>query len=148
VSGALLVVVGVVALAGRRGALAAVLGLSLFVTAFGVTWLSVRSHGVASAFEVIVARHDQAVISGEAHVLREGGAFYEAEAHWLTATSNRQLHAAVRVVRNAGDREFAYVIGDGARAPRAIDGFVRVGTQHVAFLGPNVPLEIVEYHRS
>ena len=78
VSGALLVVVGVVALAGRRRALAAVLGLSLFVTAFGVTWLSVRSHGVAAAFETIVARDDEAVISAETHVFREGRCFLRA----------------------------------------------------------------------
>jgi hypothetical protein len=148
VSGALLMIVGVVALAGRRGALAAVLGLSLLVTAFGVTWLSVRSHGVASAFEAIVSRRDQAVISGEAHVLREGGAFYEADAHWLTASSNRQLHAAVGIVRNAGDREFAYVVIDGTQTPRQIDGFVREGTQRVGFLGPDVKLKIVTYQRS
>ena len=84
VSGALLVVAGVVALAGRRRALTAVLGLSLFVTAFGVTWLSVRSHGVAAAFETILARDDEAVISAETHLFREGGAFYRPGAHWLT----------------------------------------------------------------
>ena len=75
VSGALLVVVGVVALAGRRRALAAVLGLSLFVTAFGVTWLSVRSQR-RGGFETIVARDDQAS-SRPSPRLREGGAFYE-----------------------------------------------------------------------
>ena len=148
VSGALLVVVGVVALAGRRRALAAVLGLSLCVTAFGVAWLSVRSHGVAAAFETIVARRDQAVISGEAHVLREGGAFYEPGRHWLTATSDRQLHEAVRIVRKAGDTEFAYVLTDGVPAPGEIDGFVRQGTQRVAFLGPGVTLEVITYRQS
>ena len=129
VSGALLVVVGVVALAGRARALTAVFALSLLVTAFGVTWLSARSHGVASAFETIVARDDEAVISGEAHVLREGGAFYEPGRHWLTATSDRQFHEAVRIVRDAGDREFAYVLTAGARAPREIEGFHRRGTR-------------------
>jgi hypothetical protein len=148
VSGALLVIVGVVALADRRRALVAVLILSLAVTAFGVTWLSVRSHGVAAAFETIVARHDQAVISGEAHVLREGGAFYEPGAHWLTATSHRQLHAAVRIVRTAGDREFAYIVTAGRPTPRELDGYVRTGTQRLAFLRSDVALEVVTYRLS
>jgi hypothetical protein len=147
-SGALLVIVGVVALAGRRRALAAVLGLSLLVTAFGVTWLSVRSHGVAAAFETIVARHDQAVISGEAHVLREGGAFYEPGAHWLTATSDAQLRAAVRIVSAAGDREFGYIVTAGRPAPEELGGYVRSGTQRVAFLRSDVALEIVTYRLS
>ena len=51
--------------------------VAVLVTGFGLAWLSVRSHWAAHGIEQIVDRHDQAVISGEAHVLREGGAFYE-----------------------------------------------------------------------
>ncbi len=99
--------------------------------------------------ETIVARHDQAVISAETHVFREGGAFYEPGRHWLTATSDRQLHRAVSIVRSAGDTEFAYVRFVGVRAPAEnIDGFVRDGTQRVAFLGPGLPLEVITYRQS
>ncbi len=71
----------------------------------GGTGDRLRSHLALGAFELggapierIVDRHDQAVISGEAHVLREGGAFYEPSRHWLTATSTRELHQAVQIV--------------------------------------------------
>ena len=119
----------------------------MLVTAFGVTWLSVRSHGVAAAFETILARDDQAIISGEAHVLREGGAFYTPGAHWLTATTDRQFREAVRIVSNAGDRGFAYLVFRGGHAPRAVEGFERVGTRYVTFLGADDGLKVITYRR-
>ena len=76
-SGALLLVAATVVLEGHRAALVATVMLAALVTGFGLTWLSVRSHWAAHGIEQIVDRHDQAVISGEAHVLREGGAFYD-----------------------------------------------------------------------
>ena len=42
---------------------------------------------LALLYETLIARHDQAVVSMEGHLLREGGAFYDADRHWLTATS-------------------------------------------------------------
>ncbi len=75
-SGALLLVAATVVLEGHRAALVATVMLAALVTGFGLTWLSVRSQWAAHGIEQIVDRHDQAVISGEAHVLREGGAFY------------------------------------------------------------------------
>ena len=71
-SGAILAVGAVVVLAGRRVALAAVLAVSFVVTGYGVVFLSQRSHSIADGMTAIVARHDAAVISLEAHLLREG----------------------------------------------------------------------------
>jgi hypothetical protein len=117
------------------------------VTAFGLAWLSVRSQWAAHGIEEIVGRHDQAVISGEAHVLREGGAFYDESRHWLTATSPKELHRAVRIVDEAGDTEFAYVVADGSSIPRTIDGFRRDGVQRVQFLRPDLHLQVATFRQ-
>ena len=60
-------------------------------------WLSVRSNTVADGMATIVGRHDELVISRQTHLLREGGAFYDADEHWLTATTDPQLRQAVRI---------------------------------------------------
>ena len=147
-SGALLLVAATVVLEGHRNALVAACLVAALVTGFGIAWLSVRSHWVAHGIERIVDRHDQAVISGEAHVLREGGAFYDDSRHWLTSTSPRELHRAVRIVQDAGDTEFAYVVSDGVRIPRAIDGYRRDGIEKVQFLRPDLYLQVATFRRT
>jgi hypothetical protein len=147
-SGALLLVAATVVLEGHRNALVAACLVAALVTGFGIAWLSVRSHWVAHGIERIVDRHDQAVISGEAHVLREGGAFYDDSRHWLTSTSPRELHRAVRIVQDAGDTEFAYVVSDGVRIPRAIDGYRRDGIEKVQFLRPDPYLQVATFRRT
>jgi hypothetical protein len=147
-SGALLLVAATVVLEGRRNALVAACLVAALVTGFGIAWLSVRSHGVVRGMEAIIARHDQAVISGEAHVLREGGAFYDDARHWLTSTSPRELHRAVRIVQDAGDTEFAYVVSDGVRFPRAIDDYRRDGIERVQFLRPDIYLQVATFRRT
>ena len=143
-SGALLAVVAVVVLAGRRVALAAVLAVSLLVTGFGLAFLVQRSHSIADGMEAIVARHDAAVISLEPQLLREGGAFYTPERHWLTANGPAQLRRAVRIVQDAGDRELALLVPGGVAAPAAIGGFTRADTQHLR-VRPDEPLRVVRY---
>ncbi len=147
-SGALLLVAATVVLEGHRNALVAACLVAALVTGFGIAWLSVRSHWVAHGIEQIVDRHDQAVISGEAHVLREGGAFYDDSRHWLTSTSPRELHRAVRIVQDAGDTEFAYVVSDGVRIPRVIDGYQRDGIEKVQFLRPDLYLQVATFRRT
>ena len=71
-SGVLLATVAVIALRHRRQALVATVALSTLVTGVGVVWLAERSHAIADGMETLVARHDQAVISLEGHLLREG----------------------------------------------------------------------------
>jgi hypothetical protein len=129
VSGALLATVAVAAMRARRIAFVAVLALSVGVTAFGLAWLSARSHGVADGMEHLLARHDQAVISLEGHLLREGGAFYDADRHWLTASSDRQLRRAVAILSDAGDREVAVITPVDRRVPSRLGRFTRVGSE-------------------
>jgi hypothetical protein len=131
-SGALLLVAAAVVLEGKRRAMIAAAVVAGTVTTFGIAWLSVRSAGVASGFEQIVARHDQAVISGEGHVLREGGAFYEPARHWLTTTNAEQLRRAVSILRRSGDTEFAYLVSDTRSVPAEIGGFQRVAVARVS----------------
>jgi hypothetical protein len=146
-SGALLLIAATVVLEGHRAAMVAGLVVAVLVTGFGLAWLSVRSHWAATGIAQIVDRHDQAVISGEAHVLREGGAFYEPGRHWLTATNAGELQRAVAILRNAGDTEFAYVVADGVVPPRTIDGYQRVEVEHVPFLRPDLRIGVATYRR-
>ena len=95
-SGALFAVVGIVVLEGKRVALVAAVTAAALVTAFGLAWLSQRSNTVAEGMEAIVARHDQAVVSLEAHALREGGAFYDPTRRWLTGTTSTKLRRGSR----------------------------------------------------
>jgi hypothetical protein len=144
-SGALLLVAATVVLEGHRSALVAACLVAAMVTGFGLAWLSVRSHWAAHGIEQIVERHDQAVISGEAHVFREGGAFYDPSRHWLTTTDEKELHQAVRIVRASGDTEFAYVVTNGSHIPRVIDGYRRDGVQRIQFLRPDIYLDVATF---
>ena len=144
-SGALLLVAATVVLDGQRVAFVGVLAVAVLITGFGVAWLSVRSTWVASGMEAVLARHDQAVISGSQHFLREGGAFYDPSAHWLTAAPGAQLDRAVGIVHDAGDTEFAYVVNHGARAPAKIGPFRKGSTEQVQFLRSDVTLDVVTY---
>jgi hypothetical protein len=144
-SGALLAIVGIVTIERNRMALIAVVTMSALVTAFGLAWLSQRSTTVASGMETLLARHDQAVISLDAHALREGGDFYLPARHWLTATSGDDLREAVSIVAKAGDGEFALVADDGTPLPAEVGGYARRGEEHIALLRPDLKLRVVTY---
>jgi len=144
-SGALLLVAATVVLEGRRNALVAAVVVATLVTGFGIAWLSARSSWAAAGIERVVARHDEAVISGEAHILREGGAFYEPARHWLTTTNASELHRAIRIIRRAGDTEFAYLVDDSTIPPPQIDGFRRTAVERVPFLRSDLRLKVVTY---
>jgi hypothetical protein len=145
-SGALLLVTGVVALSGRRQAFVATVVAAAVVTGFGVAWLSVRSHWVTDGMEALISRHDDALISREAHVLREGGAFYDSSRHWLTATDDAEVRRAVQIVDRAGDHEFGYVVANGSTLPRALAAYERVSVETVQFL-PGYSLRVGTYRR-
>jgi hypothetical protein len=144
-TGALLAVVGVVLLP-RAGQLAVVglVALGLVVTGCGIDWLSQRSHAVADGMEHLVSRHDEAVLSLEAHLLREGGAFYDPERRWLTATDPTEVREAVEVLRRASVREVAVISPPGATRPRHLGPFVRQGSERVEFL-PGLTFTIATY---
>lgn len=146
-TGLLLAVVGVVAAmrAGRPAAIT-VLVLGLAVSACGVAWLSVRSHDVADAMEQLVARNDEAVLSLEAHLLREGGAFYNGDRQWLTATNDHEVDEAVQVLRRAGVHHVAVIRLAGLGSPAALGPFQREGSTRLELL-PGVQFTVTSYER-
>ncbi len=75
--------------------------------------------GSRAASSTIVDRHDQVVISGGQHLLREGGAFYEPGAP-LADRRHRRAPApgGDASSHDAGDTEFAYVVGGDHAAAR------------------------------
>jgi len=124
-SGALLTVAGVVALRTAPRAFVAVLVLAAVTTAMGVGWLSVRSNTTADGMAAIVARNDQVLISRQTHMLREGGAFYTADRHWLTAPRPRSLREAVRIASESGATEIGLVGGEDQAPPASLGDFSR-----------------------
>ena len=144
-SGALLTVAGVVALREAPRAFVAVVVLAAVTTAMGIGWLSVRSNTTADGMATIVARHDQLVISRQTHMLREGGAFYDANRHWLTATTPAQLRDAVRIAEKSGATEFALVGGEDQAPPSTLGGYTRGATERVPFIRPDVRLRVTTY---
>jgi hypothetical protein len=146
-SGFLLAVTAVVVLRDRRAALIATIALSLAVTACGVVLLSERSHAIADGMEALVARHDQAVISTEGHLLREGGAFYDPDRHWLTATTGHQLQRAAGIIGDAGDTEVAVVAPATQALPAELGLFTRGGADRLE-IRPGEPLQVVTYRNS
>jgi hypothetical protein len=144
-TGALLAVAGVVILArAGRVAVVALVVLGLAVTGCGVAWLSQRSHAVADGMEHLVSRDDEAVLSLEAHLLREGGAFYDAERPWLTATDSAEIREAVKVLQRASVREVAVISPPGAPRRQRLGPFVRQGSERVEFL-PGLWFTIATY---
>lgn len=140
-SGLLLGVVGVVSLDqlpswARRGAV----GLACVVTAFGLLWLSYRTHDVARAMETLRRRPESVLIFREEHLPREGGAF--PGGRWLSAESDEEERFAARVALRAGFSELA-VVGHAPGKPRELPGFRRVGSDKFSFLG--MPFRIVSY---
>ena len=144
-TGTLLVTVAAVVLATAAGwSRVLLVGLAVAVTACGVGLLAERSHDVADAMGHLVARHDQLVISQEAHLLREGGAFYTPQRHWLTAATGPDLRRAARIARESGASEFALVGTEAASRPRTLDGFERGRAETLDFL-PGFPVRITTY---
>jgi hypothetical protein len=142
----MLLVVGaaVVLAASSRGARVLVAALALAVTAGGVAWLSQRSHAVARAMVQLDAGEDAVLISREAHLLREGGAFYTPDRRWLTAESDAELRAASRVAREADARRVVVVAVEGRDLRGRIPGFSETRRERIEFL-PGLDVVAVHY---
>jgi hypothetical protein len=147
VSGALLAVVAAMRLArAHTPAVTCVIVLALGVTAAGVAWLGQRSHAVADGMEALVARDDAVLVSREAHLLREGGAFYGPDRQWLTATTARELGAAAAVAEESGADEVAVLAIAGRSRPARIGAYARGATQRIELL-PGVDMAVTTYER-
>lgn len=131
---ALLVVLGVVALAGaQRPVRLAVVAAGAVVTLAGVAWTVQRGHEVDRWFREVADRPEDVLISRNAFFVREGGAASD-DRRWLTAVSASDLEVAVHVVEEEGLRTFA-LVDDDATAPRELLGASLSGTTVTDFLG-------------
>jgi hypothetical protein len=145
-SGVLLAVVAVVTVAQRRVALVAVVILAGLVTLAGVALLAQRSHRIADGMEAIVSRHDTVLVSTDGHLLREGGAFYRPDRHWLTVTNPTQLRRAAVIARDSGADELGLIVEAAADAPARLGDFRRGGRQAIE-VRPGETLQVVTYRR-
>jgi hypothetical protein len=145
VSGTLLAIAGVVALARvGRVPVALVVAAGLAVTAFGVAWMSARTHAVADAMVQLETRRDEVLISRERFLLREGGAFYDPDQPWLSAPSDRELRRAFEVARKAGFDEVGLIQAPERPIPQSVAGFSRRATESINFF-PNTPVNVITY---
>jgi hypothetical protein len=144
-SGILLGVVGMVGLSQRFPTVArGLVVLSAGVTALGVAWLGVRSHGVERFFDDVVERAEPVVISRNAFLLREGGAATVGE-RWLSVRDEETFTEAVDVARAVGEQRFSVLEWGGeAPPPEALPGDTRE-VDRVKLRFVDVPVGLVTY---
>jgi hypothetical protein len=83
------------------------------------------------------------VVSGVAHLFREGGAFYDPDRRWLTATTPSQQDRAAEIARLAGYGQFGFISLEGEQ-PRDFGGYRRGGSE-VIDLFNDVHLRVTTY---
>jgi hypothetical protein len=145
VSGALLTVVGAVALESRARTWASVLllALAVAVSAFGAVWHAQRTRGVARAIaQVESAPRDVVIVSRIAHLGREGGAWYGRH-RWLNASGDTGTVEAAGIAGAAGARRMDVIDLRSARKPLTLQGWSVTGDHFVPFLG--FQLEVTRY---
>ena len=126
----------------RRGFVALAVG----VTAFGLVWLSVRSHDVARTGEALARRPEPVLVSRLAHLFREEGHWY-GDKRWLTVPTSAEEPLLAPVLQGAAVERFGWVDLDIADAtPPAIDGYRPGPTSTVPFLS-GLRLRVTEYVR-
>jgi hypothetical protein len=147
-TGTLLMAVGVACLPDvARWARRFLVLLAVAVTVFGLAWMSQRTHQMASAQAKLAARPEPVLVSGIAHLVREGGSFY-ADHRWLTAQGHKDQQYAANVVADAGYDEFGLVTlkPEHATAPPTFTGWA-AGATHTVPLFTGIDLEVIDYHR-
>ncbi len=106
------------------------ISLSVAVTVFGLAWLSVRSHEVAAAADVLEARPEAVLIQPQGFVAREFGATYGRK-DWLSTAGPDDLPYAAQVALDAGAPTFALVDTKTDRDPLQFDGWTLEGSEIV-----------------
>ncbi len=106
------------------------LAASVAVTVFGLAWLSIRSHQVAQAADVLEARPESVLIQPQGFIAREFGATYGRK-HWLSTGGPDDLPFAAQVAAESGAESFALVDTVTTRDPLDFDGWTRAGSEIV-----------------
>jgi hypothetical protein len=123
--------------------------MSVVVTAFGFVYLTDRSQSVTEGMDVITGAHDgwvaDAVISLDPHLFREGGGAFDPSTRWLTATNDRELARAVRVMRDSGATRFTLLVPVDQGAPR-LPGYVPGDVVHRVPVRPDLTVSAIIYH--
>ncbi|MDQ1373801.1 MAG: hypothetical protein QOJ09_1139 [Actinomycetota bacterium] len=119
--------------------------LAIAVTAFGVAWLSVRSHDVGTTGEALARRPEPVLVSRIAHLFREEGHWY-GDRRWLTVPTSAEEPLLAPVLRGAGVDRFGWIDVAGARPP-VLDGYTARGRTPVPFVA-GVRLTLTTYVRS
>ncbi len=110
-------------------------GLAVGVTAFGLVWMSQRTHEVARSGQWIASRPEPVVVSDVQFWLRESGS-YEPDHRWLTVDKRGDLDRAAGVVVDAGFDRFGLISIDQVGKPSpAVDGFHAVSHEVQQWLG-------------
>jgi hypothetical protein len=135
-SGLLLGAVGVARMgAAARWARNLFVGLAVGVTAFGLVWMSQRTHQVATAGAWIAARPEPVVVSNVQFWLREAGS-YEPDHRWLTVDKPGDLDRAAGVVDDAGFDRFGLIsIDQAGKASPSVRDYHAVSHQIQQWLG-------------
>lgn len=122
-----------------------VIVLSVAVTAFGLAWLSVRSHGIARAGDELAARTEDVLISPDGFVPREFGATY-GDVDWLAAGTDDDLRFAVQVAGESGADTFGLVSVDLTSPPPTFPGWTTGSSDRVALV-TGTDLRVTTYCR-
>jgi len=144
-SGFVLTVVGVAAVSQqRRWVQVWAVAVALAVTAFGASWMVVRTRTIDDASRQIAARPEQMVVSTWSHLFREGGAYYTPDRRWLTAETREQLDRALEIARAEGLDTIAIVsVGQAAIDPGP--GYATVRVDRIAFFaGEPIAVAVVQ----
>jgi hypothetical protein len=109
----------------RMGAVALV-AAAVTVTACGIGWMSVRTHGFGNAAAAVDRIHGPVLVTDLPHFLREAGAFYTPDRHWLTAETGAEVKPALRVLERSGAGGFTLVTRFPTGAPATMGPYHRV----------------------
>ena len=107
--------------------------LAVAVTAFGLAWLSVRSHDVGRSGEALARQPEPVLVSRIAHLFREEAHWYGDDRRWLTVPTSAEEPLLAPLLERAGVDEFGWIDEAGARPP-SIEGFEPRGERPVPFV--------------
>ncbi len=119
-----------------------VLGLAVAVTAFGLSWLSYRSHDVDDFFERLVERPEPVLIASDGFLLREGGAV-TVDQTWLSLGRNEPFIGALEIAERSGAERVGLV--SPVAEPPAREGWTAVSTTQLELL--DTPYFVHTYER-
>lgn len=109
------------------------IGFAVVVTAYGIAWMSVRTHDVASAMGTISHLDEPVVIARPDQLFNEAG-WFARDQRWLSAQGSAAERKAAEVAEASGAKELAFVAITPDTAPPDLGPYCKVGARSVPFL--------------